>query len=164
MVVGKTKLQKGHLFPRIMVEWKMAGRQATHLPHNIFRFQVFVGYLFPSTKVGTFFVRRCYLSYFVPMNKIPSKYHMPSKPNNLHFLGVMNGYDMTHILEGLKTLHSSHGLVVVGVSGLSCPLQSLMYGVLSWNSSWKKTRLTGQIWWEGSQKWCFFWVKVRSFL
>lgn len=23
------------------------------------------------------------------MNKIPSKYHMPSKPNNLHFLGVM---------------------------------------------------------------------------
>lgn len=44
----------------------------------------------------------------------------------------MNGYDMTHILEGLKKpCILPMGLVVVGVSGLSCPLQSLMYGVLS---------------------------------
>lgn len=51
----------------------------------------------------------------------------------------LRGYDMTHILEGQKTLHFSHG-VVVGVLGLSCPLQSLMYGVLSWNFKPKKTQ------------------------
>lgn len=152
MVVGKTKLQKGHLFPRIMVEWKMARRQATHLPHNIFRFQVFVGYLFPSTKVGTFFVGRCYLSKPFPWTKYIKIPHAIKTQQPSFF----RGYDMTHILEGLKK--PCMGIPWVGwegVSGLSCPLQSLMYGVLSWNSSWKKHK-TGQIWWEGSQKWCFF--------
>lgn len=135
MVVGKTKLQKGHLFATIMVQWKMAWRQATHLPHNIFRFQVFVGYLFPSTKVGTFSVRRCYLSKPFPWTKYIKIPHAIKTQQPSFF----RGYDMTHILEGLKTLHSSHGLVV-GVLGLSCPLQSLMYGVLSWNFKLKKTQ------------------------
>ena len=63
---------------------KWPGGQATHLPHNIFRFHVFVGYLFPSTKVGTCFVRRCYVSKQLPW----TKYHMPSTPTTFNFEGL----------------------------------------------------------------------------
>ena len=156
MVVGKTKLQKGHLFPRIMVEWKMARRQATHLPHNIFRFQVFVGYLFPSTKVGTFFVRRCYLSKPFPWTKyikIHQNTNMPSKPNNLHFLGVMTWPIF------LKALKNPAFFPWVGWGrGVRPQLSPAIIDVRCPQLKFKlkKKHKTGQIWWEGSQKWLFF--------
>ena len=90
------------------------------------------GYLFPSTKVGTFFVRRCYLSRPFPWTKYIKIPHA-IKTHNVHFLGVMTW----PIFWGPK---NPAFFPWVGVLGLSCPLQSLMYGVLSWISSRKKHR------------------------